>query len=392
MPRKKLSEYRAKRIVCAELGLAYQGWEIDADADIAEQLSPLPKGQFVVKVDQAVKGRFKQGLVLLGVPRAQVPAAIGRLRRQGYRWLLVEPMVVHDAAAERYISLGSTRNGLVLTYNSQGGVEVESHGKSMHSTAITGATKWAGIAARTGFSVSQLKALVAFFRAQHMVFLEINPYIIQSGEVRVLDLAVEVDDAGAYFADAWTSSDFRSAARAITPEEQSVTALAEKSPASFKLDVINPNGSIFLLLSGGGASIVAADEVHNLGYGSQLGNYGEYSGNPTAEESYLYTSAVLSLLLASAAPQKVLLIGGAVANFTDIANTFSGVIQAIDAKAAELKGQRVKVFVRRGGPRQEIGLAKIEASLKKHELLGAVYDPSRPLTAVVAEAVQGAAA
>jgi ATP-citrate lyase beta-subunit len=133
---------------------------------------------------------------------------------------------------------------------------------------------------------------------------------------------------------------------------------------------------------------VAADEVYNLGHGAELGNYGEYSGNPTAEESYLYTAAVLSLLLASKAPKKVLLIGGAVANFTDIANTFSGVIQAIDAKAAELKKQGVKVFVRRGGPRQEIGLAKIEAALRQHGLLGAVYDPSRALTAVVAEAVE----
>jgi ATP-citrate lyase beta-subunit len=93
-------------------------------------------------------------------------------------------------------------------------------------------------------------------------------------------------------------------------------------------------------------------------------------------------------LLASKAPKKVLLIGGAVANFTDIANTFSGVIQAIDAKAAELKKQGVKIFVRRGGPRQEIGLAKIEAALRQHGLLGAVYDPSRALTAVVAEAVE----
>jgi ATP-citrate lyase beta-subunit len=151
---------------------------------------------------------------------------------------------------------------------------------------------------------------------------------------------------------------------------------------------LNPDGGVFLLLSGGGASVVVADEVYNQGYGRQLANYGEYSGNPNQEEAEQYTSAVLSLLLKSKAPKKVLFVGGAVANFTDIANTFAGVIAAIDMVAEQLHDQGVKIFVRRGGPRQEIGLAKIEACLQRHGILGAVHSPETALTDVVAEALK----
>ena len=96
--------------------------------------------------------------------------------------------------------------------------------------------------------------------------------------------------------------------------------------------------------------MVVADEVYNRGLGEQLANYGEYSGNPNSEETYLYTKAVLELVLASKAPKKVVFLGGAVANFTDIAKTFAGVIQALDEVADGLQSQGVKVFVRRGGP------------------------------------------
>src|SRR5206468_4255377 len=135
-----------------------------------------------------------------------------------------------------------------------------------------------------------------------------------------LDVAAEVDSAGEFFVhNAWNEEDFRSGQpKKRTDEEVAVTQLAAKSQAAFSLEVLNPNGSISMLLSGGGASIVLADEVYNQGYGKELANYGEYSGNPNAEETYLYTKAVLRLLLQSKAKKKVLIIAGGVANFTDV--------------------------------------------------------------------------
>jgi ATP-citrate lyase beta-subunit len=190
----------------------------------------------------------------------------------------------------------------------------------------------------------------------------------------VLDVAIEVDDAGQYFTRKWNESDIRSPHKLSESEEQ-IHVLNDNSPASFSLSVLNPDGSIFLLLSGGGASIVIADEVYNLGLGDQLANYGEYSGNPNTDETYTYTKQLLKLIIASKAPKKVLFIGGAVANFTDIAKTFAGIIRAFDDEAAVLKKQHLKVFVRRGGPNQEIGLQKIKMALESHGILGGVYGP-----------------
>jgi ATP-citrate lyase beta-subunit len=134
---------------------------------------------------------------------------------------------------------------------------------------------------------------------------------------------------------------------------------------------------------------VIADEVYNVGLGDQLANYGEYSGNPNTDETYDYTMQLMKLIIDSKAPKKVLFIGGAVANFTDIAKTFAGIIRAFDDSAAALKKQDLKVFVRRGGPNQEIGLEKIKVALEKHGMLGGVYGPdvsiSDALQAALAE-------
>jgi ATP-citrate lyase beta-subunit len=392
VPRKKLSEFRAKSIINQALGIDYRGYSVDIDSKVPQQLEGFGAGSFAIKVDQGVKGRLKKGLVMLGIEQEELAAAVGQLSDKGYRWLLVEPMVAHEDSKERYLSLSRDRGGLHMAFSAVGGVDVESHFDRMQTELITDHTDWPSLSARTGMAEAQLRQLVMMFEQEYMVFLEINPYVVVAGEMYILDLAVEVDDAGAYFADSWGEADFRDpSSRTLTEQEQIVHALNKKSPASLKLDVINPEGTIFLLLSGGGASIAVADEIHAKGYGSRLANYGEYSGNPTAEETYIYALAVLELLLASNAHNKVLFIGGAVANFTDIARTFDGIIQALEKVAMQLREQQVKIFVRRGGPRQEVGLTKIQAVLTQYGLLGAVHDPETELSKAIAEMLKEAA-
>jgi ATP-citrate lyase beta-subunit len=392
MPRKTLSEYRSKHLVSEALGLPYVGWQLDTEHPLEPQVRDALDAaeRLVVKVDEGIKGRFKKGLVLLDVlptPGALALAAT-RLRDEGHRWLLVEPMVRHSASDERYLSMTGGRDGLVLAHTVHGGVDVEAHRHTLVHTAVDGGTDWGELESATGLARAHLQSLVELFGSRHMVLLEANPYV--AGDVpRFLDLAVQVDDAGSYFVSDWTADDFRSpASRRPTPQERLVQDLAETSQASFKLDVLNPDGSIFLLLSGGGASIVVADEVYNNGQGDRLANYGEYSGNPNAEETYLYTRAVLQLLLDSRATPKILFVGGAVANFTDVANTFDGIIRALDEYGDALRNDHVKVFVRRGGPRQEVGLARIEAALRRLDLLGAVHSPAVPLTEALKEALK----
>lgn len=389
MPRRKLSEIRSKLIVSRALDLAYDGWPVAADTDILSLMKVVNDGPFVVKVDQGVKGRFKKGLVLLDVASHDLIGAVEQLRAKRYSSLIVEPLVEHIQADEHYLALSRDRDGIHLVSSRLGGVDIESHEDALEHEIVTPETDWSKLAERTGFSMLQLQQFVAVFNDAYMVTLEINPYLVTKNGLRLLDLAIEVDDAGSYFTDMWDVHDFRQAeTRVLSPQERDVLELDATSPASFTLNTINSNGSLFLLLSGGGASIVVADEIFIKGHGDKLANYGEYSGNPTSEETYIYTVALLELLIASNSPRKVLFIGGAVANFTDIATTFAGVIKAIDHMADQLKTQDIKVFVRRGGPRQEIGLAKIKESLESHGLLGGIYSSEVALIDAVDAAIE----
>lgn len=370
--------------------IKYHGWEVVAQVATHNAIQQFePRQHYVIKVDQAVKGRFKKGLVLLNIKTEGIKAAIKRLEAKGYDSFLIEPQIDHEAASECYLALTLDRDGVKLAWSDKGGVDIESHKESIHSVAIDATTDWTTLAKNVGFAEDNLRALCATFQRDYMTFLEINPYVVTDDGVTILDCAIEVDDAGEYFTHAWNETDIRSPKTGkLSDEEGQVRRLDAKSPASFNLSVLNPDGAVFLLLSGGGASVVVADEVYNQGFGKELANYGEYSGNPNQEEAEQYTRAVLGLLLKSKSKKKVLFIGGAVANFTDIANTFTGVIAAIDAVAEQLRDQGVKVFVRRGGPRQEIGLAKIEACLQRHGILGSVHTPETPLTEVVGRALK----
>jgi hypothetical protein len=72
-----------------------------------------------------------------------------------------------------------------------------------------------------------------------------------------------------------------------------------------------------------------------------------------------------------------------VANFTDIRQTFKGVIRALDEAKAELKRQGITVFVRRGGPYEAEGLAQMESFLLREGLHGLVAGPELPMSRIV---------
>ena len=140
-----------------------------------------------------------------------------------------------------------------------------------------------------------------------------------------------------------------------------------------------------MLLSGGGASLVLADEVADQGMGAELGNYGEYSGSPTTDDTQMYTSYILDAVLVSKAAKKVIIIAGGVANFTDVKQTFLGIIAAFKAKEPQIVEQGVKVFVRRGGPNESAGLKLMRDYLTEAGLLGSVHGHEVLLTKVVDE-------
>ena len=53
---------------------------------------------------------------------------------------------------------------------------------------------------------------------------------------------------------------------------------------------------------------------------------------------------------------KILIIGGGIANFTNVADTLKGIIRAINETKDKLKENNTKIYVRRGGPNYKEGL------------------------------------
>ena len=84
-----------------------------------------------------------------------------------------------------------------------------------------------------------------------------------------------------------------------------------KTGASLKLTILNPEGRVWTMVAGGGASVVYADTISDFGFGKELANYGEYSGAPSTEHTFEYAKTIISLMTRKRhADGKILIIGG----------------------------------------------------------------------------------
>lgn len=380
MARVKITEYRAKKLLQGE---SYKGIEIHAGVPAHVPNS----GRFVVKVDEGVKKRFKQGLVAVDVSPAAARRRIAEWKKKGYSRFLVEPYIPHKKEDERYISFERVREGIRILYSASGGVNVEGTQQTVVNAVIVSDKDIATYAKRFNIPESFLKNAVRVFDAHFFAFLEINPFLIKNKTVHLLDAAVLVDGTGIYFQeDGWREADIVES-KTHHQAEKAVLELSQTTPASLKLTVLNQNAPLFLLLSGGGGSIVIADEAEVEGMGTLLGNYGEYSGGPTRAETHLYARQIVRLLLNSRSKRKALVIAGGVANFTDIQSTFSGIIDALSEHAPELRKAGVKVFVRRGGPNERAGLKAMKEFLEAERLFGSVHGSESIITLAMTEAL-----
>ncbi|HEY1085685.1 MAG TPA: ATP citrate lyase citrate-binding domain-containing protein [Candidatus Saccharimonadales bacterium] len=371
MARVKLSEYRAKSLLVPD----YIGVTLRLDS-LDEDLANLSDDQnYVIKVDQGVKKRGKQGLIKLNVTKASAKEAINELSEKGFQRFIAEPMIPHEDNEERYVSFERTRDGIAINYSEMGGVDIEDHPESVKHYTIEDVP----------LEKSFVSHVVEVMDQQHMSFVEINPLLVRESLV-LLDAAVLADSAGEYQA-SWTEDDIVEA-RNLSESEAAIAELNDNSPAAFSFRVLNENGSIWLLLSGGGASITIADESANQHKAEYIGDYGEYSGGPSTEETYLYTTEVLHQALKSKAPKIALIIAGGVANFTDVKKTFTGVIQALTENLEALHKKNVRVFVRRGGPNEKEGLELMRKFLEGNNLFGSVHGSDIVLTDVINEALE----
>ena len=101
-----------------------------------------------------------------------------------------------------------------------------------------------------------------------------------------------------------------------------------------------------------------SDAIAAAGFAEELANYGEYSGAPTEGQTYEYAKTIIDLITRGEVHPKgkILIIGGGIANFTNVAATFKGIIRALKEYKTALIRSKVEIYVRRGGPNYQEGL------------------------------------
>jgi len=313
---------------------------------------------------------------------------------------LVEKFVPHDD--EYYIAITTSRAFDTIHFSTKGGVNIEEVWdsvvtlnipilKEIEDVDVEGFLP-AELGERKQVVADFIKALYKMVVEYHFVYLELNPFTFVDGAPVALDAVAKVDDYASYqCAEYWDDLKFPNPfGLEKTVEEEKVDELDERTGASLKLTILNPEGRVWNLVAGGGASVIYADTVVDLGFTDELANYGEYSGNPSQELTYAYTKTVLDLMTRKKDPQgrpKFLLIGGGIANFTDIAKTFTGIVQAIEEYKEKILDTNVEIYVRRGGPNYVEGLNIMKNLGAKLGIPIQVYGPETHMTKIVSLAL-----
>ncbi len=425
MAQKGIREFDAKRFMAKGLPLFSDGKFslsekqvlISKETNLDELLATNPwlkETKLVAKPDQLFGKRGKNNLLFVNKSWDEVKAWINeRMNKEAtitqttgtttgvLSDFLVEECFPHKE--EYYVAITSSRDKDTIHFSTKGGMDIEEVWDSVVTLDIpiladenkidTESFLPKELGDKTKTVAEFIKALYLFFINYHMVYLELNPFTFVDGKVVPLDAVAKVDDYASFqCSEKWGNLAFPKAF-GLTPtkEEQYVEELDERTGASLKLTVLNPKGRVWNLVAGGGASVIFADTVADLGFAEELAMYGEYSGDPSKELTYAYTKTVIDLMTREKDAQgrpKFLLIGGGIANFTDVAKTFGGIIQAIEEYQEKMKETNIKVFVRRGGPNYKEGLQIMKNVGKKFGLPIEVYGPETHMTKIVSMALK----
>lgn len=381
-------------------GITVPNYLVVASADEFSKLAAandwLKQSKLVVKAHEALGSRFKLGLVKVGLDYKGAGAAAKEMLGRQVGSITVSQVIVSEMVPhkeEYYCAVKSTREGAEVLVANCGGIEVESNWDRVKKLPVeVGAAptrealeKLAKDAGFTGALVAQIAnfagKMFACYDGEDAQYLEVNPVVAREGDGQLVALdAVTLLDGDAKFRHPdWNFPFAAEFGRAYTTSELEVQAVDSKIKGSVKLIEI-PGGHIAMLPAGGGASVYYCDAV--VARGGQLANYAEYSGDPPDWAVEVLTDKVCSL------PSiKHIIVGGAIANFTDVKKTFGGIIAGFRKAKSEGKLNGVKIWVRRGGPREKEGLEAMRA-LSDEGFDIHVFDRNTPLTDIVDKALQ----
>ena len=284
--------------------------------------------------------------------------------------VLAEEKIPIEAEYYLAISYDTDLRSPIITFSEAGGTGIEERGVQILSinpltrTVIPSESSSRGIP-QPGKGISPLPSvgrddtlilpekfinkLINLFFELDATLLEINPLIkTKDGQFMALDAKIKLDDSALGRHKDWDFPPRSAPGHTPTKREIEAKKIDEgdykgvAGSAFFDID-----GDIAVMSSGGGASLTAMDAL--IKNGGKPANYTEYSGNPSKEKVQKLTKVVLSK-----PDLNGLWIVGAVANFTDVYETLSGIIEGLRETEKEL-GRKFDfpIVIRRGGPRDK---------------------------------------
>lgn len=199
------------------------------------------------------------------------------------------------------------------------------------------------------------------FLAEDTRQIEINPLIkTVDGRFVAADAKIALDEDAFYRHEDWKNLEARTMMGRLPTERELAVKKIDEGEGYYRGTAgkyIEMDGDIAILFSGGGASIANMDALIKVGL--KPANYTEYSGNPPREKVYQLAKIVLSK-----PGLRGLWIAGGVANFTNIAETFQGIADALD----EIKPM-YPIVIRRAGPFEEEGMQLMKSCAERNGLM-----------------------
>ncbi|MEK6694333.1 MAG: ATP citrate lyase citrate-binding domain-containing protein, partial [Nitrospirota bacterium] len=330
----------------------------------------LKQSKLVVKAHEALGSRFKLGLVKIDLDLKGAQAAATEMLGRQVGSITVSQVIVSEMVPhkdEYYAAVKSTRDGAEVLMANCGGIEVESNWDRVKKLSLEvgdqpSAQALEKLAKEAGFSGEVARKMAAFagklfscFDSEDAQYLEVNPVVARQsdGELIALDAVTLLDGDAKFRHSDWNFPFAAEFGRSYTKNEVEVMAVDSKIKGSVKFIEI-PGGDTAMLPAGGGASVYYSDAV--VARGGKLANYAEYSGDPPDWAVEVLTEKVCSL-----PGIRNIIVGGAIANFTDVKKTFGGIIAGFRKAKADGKLKGVTIWVRRGGPREKEGLEAMKA-------------------------------
>jgi len=351
----RLLEYESKEIL-RKHGISVPKAELVTSSD-AVQLD----GPVVLKVQIPLGGRGRAGGILEASSREEAKAKAETLLSKevrGYRskWLLVEEKIDMDQELFVAVTYDTVAKSPLMIFSREGGMDVEQLAERRPEKVIK---EWfsvrgglpqyrareilsdAGVSGRALLSLgSFLSTLADVFLLNDATLAEINPVALtRDGRAVALDCHMEIDDDSLprhkemaakqdeeRYQGGRTSTDFeRRAAEIDSMDHRGVAGR-----------VIEFDGTLGLIIGGGGASLTAFDAVQQ--HGGKPANYCEIGGNPSVFKVKELTKHILS----KPDVEKIAIIMNVVSN-TRVDLVARGVVKGV-LEAGRVPSETVAVF------------------------------------------------